>query len=71
MKTKPSPVIHLWRAASMLRRVWAWTLIVGIYSLLAVWKESQPNTQNIADFPSSVFTILGLTLGILLALRNV
>jgi len=61
--------VRLIKTMVMLVRVWLIALLVGLYSLIPVFKEYSPY-ETFADIPSDVFTVLGLVLSLVLVFRT-
>lgn len=59
------PVLH----SRTLRGVAGLALVVGLYAILAVWKENSPYSE-VGDIPSEVHTSLTMVLGFLLVFRT-
>jgi putative membrane protein len=69
MPVKRDDLLRIIRTTHMLRRVWLVTALVGLYSLLPVFKE-HTSFRDVGDFPSSMFTVLGLILSLVLVFRT-
>lgn len=69
MTVRASDVNRIIKTTSTLRRVWVLAVVAGVYSLLPVYEEYSPYKRYL-EFPSSIFTILGLVLSIVLVFRT-
>jgi len=64
-----SDLKRLVKTTLMLQRVWMLAGLVGLYSLIPVLKEHS-RYQGYFDFPSNIFSILGLVLSLILVFRT-
>lgn len=62
-------LFRIFQTIGMLKRVWLFVFLLGLYSLLPVFKEYS-NYSTVADLPSNIFSILGLVLSLVLVFRT-
>ncbi len=69
MPERPMPILGLCVATRVQGRLWAYALLMGLYSGLAVWKEAT-SYRDLGDQPPDVHAALSLVLGLLLVFRT-
>ncbi|MBD3674954.1 MAG: bestrophin [Planctomycetaceae bacterium] len=69
MPIRESDLDRLVKTSSMLMPVWGLSFVLGLYSLIPVFKEYS-SYDTFADFPSDIFSVLGLVLSLILVFRT-
>ena len=69
MPIRESDLNRLVKTTSMLWPVWGLSCLVGLYSLIPVFKEYS-SYEKFADLPSNIFSVLGLVLSLVLVFRT-